>query len=63
MREILSDAEIPRASLGIDSNGFFDLKEQPKRVMVIGAGYVAAELAGEGGRTFGYGRDSGALEG
>lgn len=31
---------------GIDSNGFFELKEQPKRVAVIGAGYIAVELAG-----------------
>lgn len=41
-----SDAEIPGASLGIDSDGFFDLEEQPKRVAVIGAGYIAVELAG-----------------
>jgi len=43
---IPSDAEIPGASLGIDSDGFFDLEEQPKRVAVIGAGYIAVELAG-----------------
>ena len=30
---------------------------------VIGAGYIAVELASEGGRTFGYGEDGGALEG
>jgi glutathione reductase (NADPH) len=40
------DDEIPGASLGIDSNGFFDLAEQPKRVAVVGAGYIGVELAG-----------------
>jgi len=43
---IPSDEKIPGASLGIDSDGFFDLEEQPKRVAVIGAGYIAVELAG-----------------
>ncbi|KAF9009473.1 glutathione reductase [Cyathus striatus] len=43
---IPSNEEIPGASLGIDSDGFFDLAEQPKRVAVIGAGYIAVELAG-----------------
>lgn len=38
--------EIPGAELGIDSNGFFELQEQPKRVAIIGAGYIAVELAG-----------------
>ncbi|GAA5192565.1 glutathione-disulfide reductase [Ferrimonas gelatinilytica] len=37
---------IPGAEHGIDSNGFFALTEQPKRVAVIGAGYIAVELAG-----------------
>lgn len=37
---------IPGAELGIDSNGFFELKERPGRVAVVGAGYVAVELAG-----------------
>ncbi|PNH98406.1 glutathione-disulfide reductase [Vibrio diazotrophicus] len=37
---------IPGAEYGIDSNGFFDLVEQPKRVAVIGAGYIAVEIAG-----------------
>ncbi|GAD31182.1 glutathione-disulfide reductase [Photobacterium leiognathi lrivu.4.1] len=31
---------------GIDSNGFFELKEQPKRAAIIGAGYIAVEIAG-----------------
>ncbi len=43
---IPSDEEIPGASLGIDSDGFFELAKQPKRVAVIGAGYIAVELAG-----------------
>lgn len=43
---IPSDDEIPGASLGINSDGFFDLAEQPKRVAVVGAGYIAVELAG-----------------
>ncbi|KAJ7118822.1 glutathione reductase [Mycena epipterygia] len=43
---IPSDKEIPGASLGIDSDGFFALEEQPKRVAVVGAGYIAVELAG-----------------
>lgn len=37
---------IPGAELGITSDGFFELKEQPKRVAVIGGGYIGAELAG-----------------
>jgi len=38
--------EIEGANLGISSDGFFELKEQPKKVAVIGAGYIAVELAG-----------------
>ncbi|MCC9660783.1 MULTISPECIES: glutathione-disulfide reductase [Pseudoalteromonas] len=37
---------IPGAELGIDSNGFFELDAQPKRVAVVGAGYIAVEIAG-----------------
>ncbi|OJT13418.1 Glutathione reductase [Trametes pubescens] len=43
---IPSEDQIPGASLGINSDGFFDLAEQPKRVAVVGAGYIAVELAG-----------------
>ncbi|KAJ6606372.1 glutathione reductase [Mycena vulgaris] len=43
---IPSEEEIPGASLGIDSDGFFALEEQPKRVAVVGAGYIGVELAG-----------------
>ncbi|MGD8477642.1 MAG: glutathione-disulfide reductase [Burkholderiales bacterium] len=38
--------EIPGAGLGITSDGFFELKEQPKNVMMVGAGYVSVEFAG-----------------
>ncbi|WP_299802873.1 glutathione-disulfide reductase [uncultured Shewanella sp.] len=37
---------IPGAEHGIDSDGFFALTEQPKRVAVVGAGYIAVEVAG-----------------
>lgn len=37
---------VPGAELGIDSDGFFELDEQPKRTVVVGAGYIAVELAG-----------------
>ncbi|KJG35476.1 glutathione reductase [Photobacterium angustum] len=37
---------IPGAEHGIDSNGFFELNEQPKRTAIIGAGYIAVEIAG-----------------
>ena len=37
---------IPGADLGITSDSFFELQEQPKKVAVIGAGYIAVENAG-----------------
>ncbi|KHT62474.1 glutathione reductase [Photobacterium gaetbulicola] len=37
---------VPGAEHGIDSNGFFELNEQPKRTAVVGAGYIAVEIAG-----------------
>ncbi len=37
---------IPGAEHGITSDGFFALTEQPKRVAIAGAGYIAVELAG-----------------
>ncbi|HHE3467930.1 glutathione-disulfide reductase [Pasteurella multocida] len=37
---------IPGAEYGIDSDGVFALSELPKRVAVVGAGYIAVELAG-----------------
>jgi len=38
--------DVPGAEHGIDSDGFFDLTERPDRVAVLGAGYIAVELAG-----------------
>lgn len=38
--------EVEGAEFGITSDGFFALTEQPKRVAVVGAGYIAVELAG-----------------
>ncbi len=38
--------DVPGAALGIDSDGFFALEHRPERVAVIGAGYIAVELAG-----------------
>lgn len=43
---IPSEEECPGANLGITSDGFFELREQPKRVCVVGAGYISVELAG-----------------
>jgi glutathione reductase (NADPH) len=37
---------VPGSELGMTSDGFFALTEQPKRVAVVGAGYIAVELAG-----------------
>ena len=37
--------DIPGAELGISSDGFFALREQPRSVAVVGAGYIAVELA------------------
>ncbi|WNN48722.1 glutathione-disulfide reductase [Siccibacter colletis] len=41
-----SHPDIPGAEYGIDSDGFFELPALPKRVAVVGAGYIAVELAG-----------------
>jgi glutathione reductase (NADPH) len=38
--------EIPGASLGITSDGFFALQQRPARVAIVGSGYIACELAG-----------------
>jgi glutathione reductase (NADPH) len=37
---------LPGSELGITSDGFFALAKQPKRVAVVGGGYIAVELAG-----------------
>lgn len=38
--------EVPGGKLAIDSNGYFALTKQPKSLIVLGAGYIAAEIAG-----------------
>ncbi|KAF5568043.1 glutathione reductase [Fusarium phyllophilum] len=37
---------IPGAEHGIGSDGFFELDQQPKKVAIVGAGYIAVEFAG-----------------
>ena len=37
---------MPGAELGITSDGIFTLREQPRRVAIIGGGYVGVEMAG-----------------
>ena len=38
--------EVAGAELGMTSDGFFELTEQPRRVAIVGGGYIAVELAG-----------------
>lgn len=38
--------DISGAEYGIDSNGVFELQILPKRVAIVGAGYIAVEIAG-----------------
>lgn len=38
--------DLPGAELGITSDGFFELETQPRRVAIVGSGYIAVELAG-----------------
>ncbi|WP_456418575.1 glutathione-disulfide reductase [Thiolapillus sp.] len=37
---------VPGAELGITSDGFFALEQQPQKVAIIGGGYIGVELAG-----------------
>jgi glutathione reductase (NADPH) len=37
---------IPGGEIGMTSDGFFALQEQPKEVAIVGSGYIAVELAG-----------------
>jgi glutathione reductase (NADPH) len=37
---------IPGAEYGINSDGFFEIVKQPKKVALVGAGYIAVEFAG-----------------
>lgn len=41
-----SKMTIPGGEYAIDSNGFFALTELPKSTIILGAGYIAAELSG-----------------
>jgi glutathione reductase (NADPH) len=36
----------PGAERGISSDGFFELESRPRRVAVVGSGYISAELSG-----------------
>lgn len=38
--------DIPGGEYAIDSDAFFELTEAPKHMVVLGAGYIAAEIAG-----------------
>jgi glutathione reductase (NADPH) len=38
--------ELPGAELGVTSDDLFELHEQPARVLIVGAGYIAVEFAG-----------------
>ena len=42
----VADSSVPGHELGINSNGFFEIEKQPKKVAIIGAGYIAVEFAG-----------------
>jgi len=37
---------IPGAALGITSDGFFELTQQPRKAVIVGGGYIAVEIAG-----------------
>ncbi|XP_046879047.1 glutathione reductase, mitochondrial [Hypomesus transpacificus] len=44
---VLNDKEVPGASLGITSDGFFEIESLPKRSVIVGRGiYIAVEMAG-----------------
>uniref|UniRef100_A0A8C9RCI1 Glutathione reductase n=1 Tax=Scleropages formosus TaxID=113540 RepID=A0A8C9RCI1_SCLFO len=43
---VLTESEVPGANLGITSNGFFELEYLPRRSVLVGAGYIAVEMAG-----------------
>jgi glutathione reductase (NADPH) len=38
--------KIPGAEYGTNSDGFFEIERQPKKVALVGAGYIAIEFAG-----------------
>ncbi|KAK7949019.1 uncharacterized protein PG986_009905 [Apiospora aurea] len=39
-------SDIPGSDLGTNSDGFFDIETLPKKVALVGAGYIAVEFAG-----------------
>ncbi|MFT5505653.1 MAG: glutathione reductase (NADPH) [Gammaproteobacteria bacterium] len=39
-------SNIPGSEHAITSDGFFELQDQPKQVVIVGSGYIAVELAG-----------------
>lgn len=41
-----SPMNVPGGEYALDSDDFFALKEQPKSALMLGAGYIAAELSG-----------------
>jgi len=43
-RPIVPDTE--GAQFGITSDGFFEIEELPKKIAIVGAGYIAVEMAG-----------------
>lgn len=38
--------DIKGAGFGITSDGFFDIEELPKKIAIVGSGYIAVEMAG-----------------
>lgn len=40
------EPEVEGAQFGITSDGFFALRQRPRRVAIVGSGYIAVELAG-----------------
>ncbi|RFU26635.1 hypothetical protein B7463_g9699, partial [Scytalidium lignicola] len=38
--------DIPGAECGITNEGFFDIEELPSKIAIVGAGYIAVEMAG-----------------
>jgi glutathione reductase (NADPH) len=38
--------DVPGAELGLTSDDIFELRRQPRRVLIVGAGYIAVEFAG-----------------
>ncbi|ORY64337.1 glutathione reductase [Pseudomassariella vexata] len=39
-------SNIPGSEFGLNSDGFFDIETLPKKVVLVGAGYIAVEFAG-----------------